>query len=549
MPSILRFSDLECLNESASGSLGAGLAVFARAEFPTIRGFVVTPIVFSEFLRKPEIVAAVDLYRSGAEDPKESWRSVKAVFRRARIQWSQEMDILGAFSELGSVASVVTTSKFGAGASPVYAHSGNDLLDGIKHCWLKWLKGNLDKLEQQDMPSVIVREVFDTETSLELRKKNNNLVARAVFGLPEGLNDPAVSGDIYEFKPDGELERMEQRQQRFQYVMRGQGPVRTELDQDFQDEEKATGEMLESLMPFMVFMHENASLERCGICFVDSRPVIYSAMLVSEPEGIVELPQREGTISLMEEKKRMPSPAASPHHGPVVATRLLLDIRDSNDLERLADEFAQGALFSKDITPDEVVELAAEAKRRLGTRQAILELGTEEHSELARMVRDIIELDMEPGILIPGIRSGQELARIIRELDLALEGLSPRPRYWARIMYPSNLFFMDSLSGKVDVLALDLDMLGRLMLGGGEDGHWLIFSHDALEKALAEALESCPDCKMAVISEDLVAMPSLLEFLIRQGVQTLIVKPGDLPTIRHIAASVERRMLLESGRQ
>ena len=166
-------------------------------------------------------------------------------------------------------------------------------------------------------------------------------------------------------------------------------------------------------------------------------------------------------------------------------------------------------------------------------------------------------MEIEPGILIPGIRSSEELAKEISTINSALEGLVPRAKMWVRIMYPSNLFFMDSLASNGDVLALDLDMLGRLMLGGGEDGHWLIFSFKALEKALGEALLSVRNQKagssgmgstIAVLSEDLVAMPSLLEFLVRNGTQILCVVPRDLHTIRHIVASVEKRMLLETGR-
>lgn len=548
MATILRFNDLECLNEGASGSLGAGLAVLARADFPTVRGFVVTPLVFSDFLKKEEIAAALNLYNSGAEDPKESWRNVKAVFRRARIIWNQEMDILTAFRELDATASIVTTSKFGVSASPIYASAGQDLLDGIKHCWLKWLKGNLDKLEQQDMPAVLIREIFDSETSLELRKKNQAIIARAVFGLPEGLNDSSISGDIYEFKPDGELERIEQRQQLFQYIMKAQGPAKIELDEEFQNEEKASGDMLTSLLPLRIFMNDNPGIERCGICFVSSRPVVCSAALVSQREDIMELPQREQSLSLMEEKK--PTPISIIQHGPVVATKLFLNIEEPDDINRLTDEYVEGLMISKNIELSEINQIVSDAKRRFKTSQAIVEIQSEEHEDIASTMREIMSHEVEAGILIPGIRSSEELTKVIGNINQALEGLAPKPKMWLRVMYPSNLFFMDTLASKADVLALDLDMLGRLMLGGGEDGHWLIFSFQALEKALGEALEDCSksNSSIAVLSEDLVAMPSLLEFLIRNGTQILCVQPQDIHTIRHIVASVEKRMLLESGR-
>jgi phosphoenolpyruvate synthase/pyruvate phosphate dikinase len=185
MVSILSFSDLGCLNESAAGSLGAGMASFVRAGFPTARGFVITPIVFSDYLKKPEIAAALDMHKSGAESPDDSWRSVKSVFGRTRIGWNHEMEILTAFGELGSVVSIVTTSRYGTAVSPVYGAGGEDVLDGIKHCWLKWLRSNMQKLEDHDMPAVLVKEVLDSEVSVELRKKGQEIRARAVFGLPD----------------------------------------------------------------------------------------------------------------------------------------------------------------------------------------------------------------------------------------------------------------------------------------------------------------------------------------------------------------------------
>lgn len=554
MPAILGFNDLECLNEGASGSMGAGLASFARAGFPVIRGFIVAPVVFSDFLRKEEIVAALELHDSGAEDPADSWRNVKAVFRRARMAWEHEMDILTAFKELDATVSIVTSTKFGASASPVYAGNGQDLLDGIKHCWLKWLRGNFDKQERQDMPAVLVREILDSEVSMELRRKGQAIIARAVFGLPEGLHDPSVSGDVFEFKQDGELARMELRRQEFQYIMR-ECPARVDVDPEFGGEEKANGEMLASLEPLKLFMEDNRGIDRCGVCFISSRPVICSALLISQPEGIMEMPPREFSLSLMEQGRPAQTQPAS--LGPVIATRLFLNIREPGELDMLAGEYADGLLVSGNIDAGEIGKIAAEAKRKFRVGQTTIEMKNWDQGEIAGIMREIMGLGMEAGILIPGIRSADELGKVMTSINQALEGLAPRPKIWLRLMYPSNLFFIDELSGRADILALDLDMLGRLMLGGGEDGHWLIFSHAALEKALGEALLSARGHEkgsasssadtIAVLSDDLTAMPGLLEFLIRNGTGILCVRPGDIQTIRHIVASVEKRMLLERG--
>jgi len=547
MESILRFSDLACLNESASGSLGAGLAVFARADFPVARGFVVTPVAFSDFLKKDDIRAALDLHESGAEDPKESWRNVKAVFHRARILWNHEMEIMSAMEDMNSVVSVVTSSKYGSSSTPIYASSGRDLLDAIKHSWLKWLKGNMEKLEQQDMPAVIVREVFDSESSLQMRKKAQEIMVKAVFGLPEGLQDPAISGDLFRMNREGELEHMEQREQAFQYIMDNNGPSKVELDPAFGTEEKASGQMLASLEDTMAFMWDNPGIERCGVCFVSSRPVICSAMLVPEQEAIKELPPRESSLTLMEKTRPMaPRPKEG---GPVIATRLLLRIDDKTQVHGLDIDYVEGIMLSKDIKPNDMAEILDHAKRGTGSRVAIIEMDRERLEDMGATLQDVSSRGMEAGIMIPEIRSSEELAKVKGLIDSAIGDTGPKPRIWLRIMYPSNLFFMDSLADMAHVLALDLDMLGRLLLGGGEDGKWLNYSTPALEKALKDAIESCGKRdRIAVMSKELVSMPGLLEFLVREGIGFFCVEPGDFQTIRHIVASVEKRILLESGR-
>ena len=53
------------------------------------------------------------------------------------------------------------------------------------------------------------------------------------------------------------------------------------------------------------------------------------------------------------------------------------------------------------------------------------------------------------------------------------------------------------------------------------------------------------DRKVAVMSPDLVGSPTLLELLVREGVEILCLKPEEMQTVKHIVASIEKRMLLE----
>jgi hypothetical protein len=549
MVSILSFSDLGCLNESAAGSLGAGMASFVRAGFPAARGFVITPIVFSDYLKKPEIAAALDMHKSGAESPDDSWRSVKAIFSKTRLGWNHEMEILTAFAELDSIVSIVTTSRYGAAVSPIYGAAGEDVLDGIKHCWLKWLRSNMQKLEDHDMPAVLVKEVLDSEVSVELRKKGLEIRARAVFGLPEGLMDSGISSDIFEFGPEGKLDRMEMRPQLLQFVMKGHGPSKVDIAENFREEEKLSGEMIAGLENVMKFMRENDGISMCGVCFVSSRPVICHASLSSDAGTKPELPQREHSISLLAPVK----PIHVTEHAPVVAARLFLHIENMNDMDKLGDSYVDGVIiagspFAKQDWKQNIDSITVEAKRRFKSSSIIIELGDTEPQTLARLAEaaeSISQAGMQAGMLIPGIRSDAELAKVIRTLKSALPEAS-KPAIWVRVMYPSNLFFMDALSEISDVLVLDLDSLGRLMLGT-DSAKWKHFSIPALEKALEQTF-ACKTGPIAIISEDMVSTPGLLEFLIRSGTDILCLRPSELQTVRHIVASVEKRMLMEQGK-
>ncbi|MDO9536907.1 MAG: hypothetical protein Q7J68_01140 [Thermoplasmata archaeon] len=553
MVTLLNFSELGCLNESAAGSMGAGMASFVRGGFPAVRGFVVTPLVFSDFLKKDEIITALELFSSGAEDPDEAWRTVKTVFTRSRLNWNHEMEVLSAFGELGSTVSIATTSRFGANLSPVYASRGEDVLDGIKYCWLKWLKASMQKLKEQDLPAVLVRELIDSEVSVELRKKGDVLKARAVFGLPEGLYDSSISSDIFEFTSENKLDRMEMRQQDFQYVMKEHGPSRVSLDPDLKDDEKLSGEMLTSLEGLMTFMRENSGIEACGISFVNTKPVIFSAVLISDSGAKPEIPPREMSMSLLEPIKGVPQTVLS--QGPVVATRIFLYIENIAEASKVQETYldgciAAGNILAMDGWKAEISALVTESKRRFRTSSIIIELGNTHPGTLERLVESakiISENSMQPGILIPGIRSADELAKAVRTIKSAI-GDSLAPIIWVRVMYPSNLFFMESLARNADILALDLESLGRLMLGGTEDGKWLPYSIQALEKALELPLQDHVG-QIAILSEDIVSTPSLLEFLVRGGTEIICVRPAELGTVKHIVASVEKRMLLEQGRE
>jgi len=547
MAVVLNFGDLGCMNESASGSLGAGMASLARAGFPVARGFVVAPHVFADFLKRPEITAAMDMHSSGAESPEESWRALKAQFSRTRLSWSHEMEILTAFSGLGGTVSLTASARFGYSASMVYASSGEDLLAGIKHCWLGWLKANSHGPDWNCIPAVVVREIPDSDVSAELIKKGQDVKARVIFGLPEGLHDPAISPDIFEFGPEGKLDRMEMRPQVKQFIARGPGPARVPVAPDFREEEKLTGDMAAQLGPIIDFMRQNPAISHVTVCFVSSRPVIHSASMSSPPLFGHGMPPRDRSISLLEPA---PKPARLTEPAPVLAMRMYLRVESAGEISPIADTYVDGVIITADplAKPEwscSFGTFAQEVKRKFRASETVIEISDTAQVTMQRLgeaCQAISSAGMRPAVLIPGMRSPEELAGTVRTIKTAAAS-APELAIWVKVMYPSNLYFMDSIAA--DVLALDTDSLGRLMLGL-EKGDLTQVSSQALEKAMQPALAS-KKSPIAVISEDMVSMPTFLEFLVRNRADILCPRPRELGTVRHVVASVEKRLLMEKG--
>lgn len=554
METVLSFNDLASLDQTTMGVGSAGLAVLARAGFFTVRGFVITPSVLLEFLKKEEVTRALAEYRASGQTGEDRER-LRSVFNDERLLWSHEMDIVAGLRELGGAASLVATTHLGTDALPLYAGGEGELVAGVKGCWLRWIFSDGGELEGS-LPSVMARKVLDAETSMELRRKKNEITVRAVFGLPEGLDDSSVTPDVYVFNAVGELASMEQKAQEWQYVLGRRGPVRIAVDEEFRSEEKASGEMLKSLEGIMDALLSAKKVARCVVCFVDDKPIIYSGDLIPEAtkDMAMTIPHRDASLTLLpvSEVKR-----AQEIHAPVIATKLFLKVDAEADVNAVGDIYVEGLIITNTFTsnrgwPSRLVQLATEAKRRLNTSWITVELPDDDMDELvvfARSAQHLVEAGIEVALLLPGLRSREELRDTVALVNSHWKG--PKIERWLPIKYPSNLFFMEALAENSETLALDLDTFARLMLGSTEakDG-WVDYSLSVLRNAYAEIFMSASalDRKLAVLTPELVSAPSLLEFLVREGAEVLCVSAEEFHTVKHIVASIEKRLLLEQGR-
>jgi phosphoenolpyruvate synthase/pyruvate phosphate dikinase len=556
MDAVLRFNDLASLEQTTMGVGSAGLAVLARAGYFTVRGFVITPKVLTDFLKIKRIADALDGFRSGSKDNAVNSDQLKQVFREERIPWGHEMDLISGFRELAGLVSLVATTHKGSDAKPLYANKEESFLLAVKDCWLRWIVSGDGGPEVEILPAVLVREVMDAEVSVELCRRKTDIHIRAVFGLPEGLADPNITSDVFKFDASGELARIEQKKQEWQYVLGKKGPVKKEIASDFQGEEKATGKMLTTLKNLMATIQTAQKLACCIMCFVGDKPIVYSSDLNPETREVeLTLPHREDSLSLMKAPKTI---APQDILVPVIATKLFLKIRDAEDINDVRDAYVEGLLISKKFTEgkqdwvQEVIDITLEAKRRLSTTGIALEISGPDMEELVTFgsrAQPLLESGIQISILLPAIRSMEELRNNLSTVKSHWKG--PPAQFWIPIKYPSNLFFMDALAEHSDLLALDLESFTGLMLGmmGEDKSEWMNFSLPILRNAYSEILmnASTLERKVVVLSPDLVASPSLLEFLVREGAEILCVGPEELHTVKHIVASIEKRMLLERG--
>lgn len=554
METLLRFNDLASLDQTTMGVGSAGLAVFARAGFVTVRGFVITPTVLSDFLKKDGIASALADFK-GSEPSGDARERLRAVFLEERILWSHEMDLLTGFRELDGAVTLVNTTGKGTGAVVVYASNETTFLRAIKECWLRWVFSDAWRLESENPPALLVRKILDAETSVELRSRKSGIQVRAVYGLPEGLDDSSVTSDIYEFDLTGELSRMEQRSQGWQYVLGKLGPVKVEVDADFREEEKASGEDLMALEDIMEMLVTAKKVARCLVCFVAGKPVIYSGDLIPETKDMsMTLPHRESSLTLMSVSDEKVSRDV---HIPVIGTKLYLKVDEGGDINRLGNLHVDGLMFTKDFTsdrgwPKRLLETAGEAKRRLNSSRIAVEIPDDELNELVEFSRDaqgLVGAGIELSLLLPGTRSIEEMKNAVNLVKRYWKG--PKVKHWLPVRYPSNLFFMEELADNSDMFALDLDTFARLMLGAtDEDDDWVDYSLSVLRSAYSEMFmgASALDKNLAVLSPDLVGAPSLLEFLVREGAEILCVRAEEFSTVKHIVASIEKRLLLERSR-
>ncbi len=607
MSKVLGFSDIESTQESVTGCSGAAISSFSGEGFRVARGFMISRDAIGLFLRSDDTRNALSQYVGACNDPGEDDAGPKehlsAMILESRLDWSAEMEAITRFRDLDGLVSIRISTPSGRRLAPVFAYSESSFINGIASSIDKWLFSCPPHDIEKEMPALVIQEVVDAESSIEIkRKKDGGFVARAVFGLPEGLFDPAISSDYYHFNNNLELTSSEEKKQKFQHISGASGIQRVDVQEDFRGEPKASPEQLDSLISIMSYMLERTSISEVLLVTIDGtqlimdikvennnlqpltiRPREKSQIIIPDniPNGIVsgggrdqtplgaipsQIPDEVDPLQLHRaiEKVRGSDDAPRPRKP---RTRLFVKANSLANLQTLDVSNAEGILLLGNWPGPEGIEHAIEEMVRLYPSTEIVVQLQDDEAWIRECLRAIIKRGSGGSrfsIMLPTTRTLKDHVRLISFLENIMPASSFRPLVWASLAYPSNLFFVREMTRDVDVISADLESLAMHLTGrytgpagrytgpaGQSSEHGLGQRYDdhAMKEALSHFIDHVRNSnkKLAIHTPGFAGNPALLESLIRREIDIMCISRDELELVNQIARSLEAKVIAERG--
>ncbi len=573
MNSVISFTDIEAVQVSKSGRSGAALAELSHEGFEIARGFIVTSEVFNEFLRNHDVAVAWTDFHTTSQEKKAKPAALEKLLdamSTARLMWEHEMEIITRFREMDGMLALHVSTISGRVEKSTHAFTEAGLFESIKTLWGKWAsKATVDELHDEP-PAVVVQEVIEAESTVQLQRKKDGFELRTVFGQPEGLFDPEIGADRYHFNFSLEMTNFSEKAQAFQHVPLEDSFERIEVFEDFQKDPKITQEVLDALIEHMSFMLERPEIEDIIAVIVEDKPVISDIVVTPLAEKLpLVLDQRQKSHTLIPEIHAEPAAAPLPVATPSAVegaeateppltiitpapqqlrTKLFIKVSDLSQLDTLDRRDFQGILLAGGWHQgfagllDELKPRFAELTRKFQGIKFIIQLPTD--PELRTQIMRAAE-GIPCNFLLPPTRTVDELHKI--SMGLRKSG---QPKLWAQVAYPSNLFFIERTVPEVDAISADLETLAIHLVGKGhETSHTPKYDSHSMQEAISHLIEKAHvgGADLSVHRPDFSMAPALLEHLIRHNVDILCVSPGEFETVKHIVGSVEKRMLQERG--
>ncbi|MCL5290906.1 MAG: phosphoenolpyruvate synthase [Actinobacteria bacterium] len=154
-------------------------------------------------------------------------------------------------------------------------------------------------------------------------------------------------------------------------------------------------------------------------------------------------------------------------------------------------------------------------------------------------------------LMIPFVRTLDELSRIGQILDL--EALRPTPDFklWMMVEVPSNVFLIDEFcrSG-IDGVSIGSNDLTQLILGIDRDSELLAAEFDERNPAVVMAIKTVIEkaeehgVTSSLCGQAPSVYPEIAEMLVEFGITSISVNPDVIESVRKIVAAAEQKILL-----
>lgn len=579
MSVVIGLSDISAISVIASGRGGAALARVSQDGFAIARGFVITTEAFDGVLSAREAShACLSLIQAlkNNEEGGEAREGLLAAMSEARLRWDHEMEIIQRFREMGGMVTLRLSTISGKAEPPLHAVTESGLMGAIRRLFVEWARGAALEELQHEFPAIIVQEVIESESSVEIKRKNDGFSVRAVFGQPEGLQDPGISSDRYHFDLKLTLTDSEEREQRWQHIPTDEAVEKVEVWEDFRKDPKLTPGAMDNITTIMSYMLEHPEIEAATLMVTDEDEIIIDDIITGPVADVLSLsaePRRQPRLLMPEvahdvkevetasppDGAGLPAPASeaipvSSYQQSGSAARALpashirvkiyAKVLDPRQLPPLSKERPDGViLLGNWHEPDFRVTLT-EIRRLLPHSEIIVELPKD-----ATRREEIIRAgtNARAVFMLPPCRTLDDLREEKRRVGALMAGAG-MPGTWAQVVYPGNLFFFEGIAGLVDAVSVDLERLARHLTGTAHEPQRRVrYDSHSFNEALGHMLASAREhhVTISVHSPDLVSVPGLLESLIRRHANILCASPGELSIMKKIVASVEQRMLRE----
>lgn len=256
---VLWFDDAECHRAEVAGGKGANLGRLRKAGLPVPPGFVVAAMAMGDSLARHgalDEVAALAASFDGGDDSARVSAEIQAIVTAAPLGEDLVQAVSSAYGALGEDVFVAVRSSACAEDGEVASFAGQqetflnvvgsaEVLDRVVGCWASFFseralfyrhrKGSLTDL---GMAVAVQRQIASDKSGVmfttdPIRRRSDQMIVEAVFGLGEAVVSGMVTPDNYVVRRDGRLKKAHVGSQDKKIVRSEEGGTMTvALDED-----------------------------------------------------------------------------------------------------------------------------------------------------------------------------------------------------------------------------------------------------------------------------------------------------------------------------